>query len=56
VREGLGGEAPYWREVAQWPEAQREWWAERAALMEVEGRLRRAEAEYASYRFLAEHR
>lgn len=45
VREGLGQGPLWWREVAQWPEERRERWAERAAIMEVDGAVPREEAE-----------
>ena len=45
VREGLGMHPKWWRELARWPEERQEWWAERAAIMEVEGGLSRDEAE-----------
>ncbi len=35
----------WWHEVARWPEERRERWAERAAIMEVDGGLVRGEAE-----------
>ena len=45
VREGLGTNPKWWRELARWPEDRRELWAERAAIMEVEGGLSRDGAE-----------
>jgi DNA primase len=45
VREGLDREPKWWREVARWPEERREVWAERAAIMEIDGGLPRDEAE-----------
>jgi hypothetical protein len=45
VREGVGGESRWWREVALWPDERRERLAERAAIMEVDGGLGRDEAE-----------
>jgi hypothetical protein len=45
VREGLGMDPKWWRELARWPEDHRELWAERAAIMEVEGGLSRDELE-----------
>jgi DNA primase len=45
VREGLGIGPKWWRDLARWPEDQRELWAERAAIMEVEGGLSRDGAE-----------
>jgi hypothetical protein len=45
VREALMTGWPWWRELAAWPEARREVWAERAAMMEVEGGLSREAAE-----------
>jgi hypothetical protein len=35
----------WWRDLARWPEERQELWAERAAIMEVEGGLLRDEAE-----------
>jgi DNA primase len=37
VREGFGTEPQWWREVAAWPEERRKPWAERAAIMEMDG-------------------
>jgi hypothetical protein len=37
VREALGQGPLWWREVARWPTDQRERWAERACIMELEG-------------------
>lgn len=45
VREGLGLQPKWWREVAHWPEDRRELWAERACILEIEGGLPREEAE-----------
>jgi hypothetical protein len=53
-REGLGQGPRWWREVACWPEEDREQWAERAAIMEVDGRLGRNEAERHALARLAE--
>jgi DNA primase len=49
VREGLGGELCWWREVARWPEDRREQWAERVAIMELDGTLARHEAEWLAF-------
>jgi DNA primase len=49
IWEGLGGELRWWRDVAGWPDAQQEWWAERAAMVEVEGGVSRHEAEYLAW-------
>jgi DNA primase len=54
VREGLALQPPWWREVARWPEARREWWQERAAIMEVDGGLMRDDAEQRAFALLAE--
>jgi hypothetical protein len=45
VREGLGLQPTWWREVATWPDDCREQWAERVCLMELDGGLTRDEAE-----------
>jgi len=45
VREGLGTGPKWWHQLARWPEDRQELWAERAAIMEVEGDLLRDEAE-----------
>jgi hypothetical protein len=49
VREGLGREPRWWREVAAWPDVRREAWAERAAIVEVEAGYVRYEAERTAY-------
>jgi DNA primase len=49
VREGMGTEPKWWREVARWPAVQRDQWAERAAIMEVDGGLIRREAEACAF-------
>ena len=49
VREGIGTEPRWRRELAHWPNERRELWEERALLMEVEGGLLRAEAEYQAF-------
>jgi DNA primase len=49
VREGMGTEPKWWREVATWPAVQREQWAERAAIMELDGGLVRREAEACAF-------
>jgi hypothetical protein len=53
VREGLGVESRWWREVARWPEERRDRWAERAAMMEVDGALGRDAAERQAFALLA---
>jgi DNA primase len=45
VREGLATDLKWWRELARWPDGRQELWAERAAIMEVEGGLSRDAAE-----------
>jgi hypothetical protein len=52
VREGIGGQSRWWREVATWPEDRREQWAERVSLMELDGALSRDEAERHAYRLV----
>lgn len=52
VREGLGTDPSWWRELARWPEDRQELWAERAAIMEVEGALSRDEAERHAFELL----
>jgi hypothetical protein len=49
VQEGIGTEPRWWRELARWPNECRELWQERALLMEAEGGLLRAEAEYQAF-------
>jgi DNA primase len=49
VRAGVGSHPPWCREVARWPQALRELWEERAAIMEVDGGLSRDEAEQQAY-------
>ena len=51
VRDGLGAEPLWWRELATWPGERQALWEERAAIMEVDGELARNEAE--QYAFLA---
>jgi hypothetical protein len=51
VREGLGTEPQWWRELATWSEERQALWAERAAIMEVDRGLARNEAE--QHAFLA---
>jgi hypothetical protein len=53
VREGLGQRPHWWHEVARWQEDRRERWAERAAIMEVDGALSRDEAEMQAYQLVA---
>jgi hypothetical protein len=54
VREGLGGESRWWREVAGWPEECRDRLAERAAIMEIDGGLLCDKAERQAFALLAE--
>jgi DNA primase len=49
IREGLGVQVPWWRDVASWPKARRECWAERACIMEWDGGVVRDEAERVAY-------
>jgi DNA primase len=49
IREGLGMQPPWWREVATWSNDRREHWAERACIMEMDGGLVRDEAERTAY-------
>jgi DNA primase len=49
VRQGLGLQPPWWRELAHWPDDRREQWAERAVIMEIDGGLSREEAEQQAY-------
>jgi DNA primase len=49
VREGLTQEPRWWRELAGWPEQRRDLWAERAAIMEIDGALLRNDAERAAF-------
>jgi hypothetical protein len=49
VREGLGREPCWWRDVAAWPDERREAWAERAAILEVDAGFVRHEAELTAY-------
>jgi DNA primase len=53
VREGMGTEPKWWRAVAHWPAVQREQWAERAAIMELDGGLVRREAEACAFDLVA---
>ena len=52
VREGLGTGPKWWRDLACWPEDRQELWAERAAILEVEGGLSRDEAERHAFELL----
>jgi DNA primase len=54
VREGLGGEPRWWRELARWPKDRREQWAERASIIELDGGLTRDNAERQAFALLAE--
>ncbi len=45
VREGIGMEPQWWRELAGWPEDRRQLWDERACITEADGDLPRDEAE-----------
>jgi DNA primase len=49
VREGLAQEPRWWRELTRWPKQRRELWAERAAIMEIDGGLLRNNAERAAF-------
>jgi DNA primase len=49
VREGLNQGPRWWRELARWPEDRRETWAERAAILEMEGGFVRHEAELTAF-------
>jgi hypothetical protein len=53
VREDLGLQPTWWREVATWTDARREQWAERACLMEADGALSRDDAEIQAFRLMA---
>jgi DNA primase len=52
VREGLGTDPKWWRELAHWPEDRQELWAERAAIMEVECDLSRDAADRQAFEVL----
>jgi hypothetical protein len=52
VREGLGGEPRWWRELARWPEDRQEQWAERASIIELDGGLTRDNAEGQAFALL----
>jgi hypothetical protein len=54
VREGVGDGPPWWREVARWSEARRDAWAERGAILEVEGGLMRDEAERQAFALIVQ--
>jgi hypothetical protein len=54
IREGLGAEPKWWRELAHWPEERQELWAERAAILEVDGGLVCDEAEQQAFALLAD--
>jgi len=54
VREGLGDGTPWWREVARWSKARRDAWAERGAILEVEGGLVRDEAERQAFALIVQ--
>jgi hypothetical protein len=52
VREGLGTEPKWWRELARWPEERQELWAERAAILEIEAGLPRDDSELQAFEAL----
>ena len=52
IREGLGVEHKWWRELACWPEERQELWAERAAILEIEAWLPRDDAEQQAFEAL----
>jgi DNA primase len=52
VREGLGPDPKWWQELARWREDRQELWAERAAIMEVEGGHSRDGAEREAFEML----
>jgi hypothetical protein len=54
VREGIGTEPKWWREVAEWSEHRREQWGERAAILEFDGGFVRDDAERQAFALLAE--
>jgi hypothetical protein len=54
IRKGLGAEPKWWRELARWPEERQELWAERVAILEVEGGLVCDEAERQAFALLAD--
>jgi hypothetical protein len=54
VREGLGLQPTWWREVTTWPEDRREQWAERACLIEIDAALSRHDAEMQAFRLMAD--
>jgi hypothetical protein len=56
IREGLGLEPTWWRDLAAWPDARRELWAERAAIMEIEAGMTRDEADKAAFAALIAQR
>jgi DNA primase len=49
VREGLGMQHYWWRQVAYWPKERQELWMERAAIMGLDGGLLRDDAERAAF-------
>jgi DNA primase len=54
IREGLGQEPRWWRDMARWPEDRREEWGERSSIMAIDGGLSREAAEQEAYALLAE--
>jgi hypothetical protein len=56
VREGLGTEPQWWRELACWPGERQELWAERAAILEIEAGLPRDDAEQQAFEAIASAR
>jgi hypothetical protein len=55
VREGVGMDPKWWREMARWPDHRQELCAERAAIMEYEGNLARDDAERHAFELLRDH-
>jgi hypothetical protein len=54
VREGLSLRPTWWREVASWSSERQEQWAERAAIMEMDGAMVRDAAEMTAYLITSE--
>ncbi len=52
IREGLALQPTWWRGLATWPDDRREQWAERAAIMELDGALSREAAEVQAFELL----
>jgi len=49
IREGIGTEPKWWRELSRWRADRRELWEERACIMEVDGGLARDDAEHQAF-------